>query len=376
LCASKEKLNPREYRVMIEPLVHWWDLLHDSRNLISAKSKWKILREGVGLQAVLSNHRFATSWSVLAEYGEYSRGAIKCLIRSIEFGDECEMVVLFPRSGKRATVCVSSQIGCAVGCRFCSTGMMGFRRNLSYYEILEQVYLARCVAIRFGRSLRNVVFMGMGEPMHNCEAVWESLNGMIGDTGFGLSPRAITVSTAIGGGMLIETAKKFPNIRIALSLHAADGDVRRDLVPKSPSEMERMKEVIRTINRIQSGDPLWLEITMLKGVNDRPSDVAALVEFSRDLNVQINLIPYNPIRRNENSDDTKTLPLMCYGSELQSTELIKVYAIAQYLRDKGLVVRVRNSFGDQDNAACGQLALSHSHAINTAAEIINLKAEI
>lgn len=361
---------------MIEPLVHWWDLLHDSRILISAKSKWKILREGVGLQTLSSNHRFATSWSVLAEYGEYSRGAIKCLIRSVEFGDECEMVVLFPRSGTRATVCVSSQIGCAVGCRFCSTGTMGFRRNLSSHEILEQVYLARCIAIRFGRSLRNVVFMGMGEPMHNCESVWESLNDMIGDTGFGLSPRAITVSTAIGGGMLIETAKKFPKVRIALSLHAADGDVRRDLVPKSPSEMERMKEVIRTINRIQCGEPVWLEITMLKGVNDRTSDVAALVEFSRDLNVQINLIPYNPIRRNENSDGSKMLLLMCYGSELESTELITVYAIAQYLRDKGLVVRVRNSFGDQDNAACGQLALSHSHSINTAAEIITSTAGI
>ena len=242
---------------------------------------------------------------------------------------------------------------------------MGFRRNLSCHEILEQVYIARCMAIRFGRSLRNVVFMGMGEPMHNCEAVWESLRGMIGDTGFGLSPRAITVSTAIGGRMLIETATKFPNIRIALSLHAADANVRRVIVPKSPSEMGRLKEVIRSINQIQGGEPVWLEVTMLKGINDRPSDVALLAEFCKEQNVQVNLIPYNPIRRTENSDGARMLPLVFCGSELESTDLNAVYAIARYLRESGLVVRVRNSFGDQDNAACGQLALSHSHNINT-----------
>ena len=353
---------------MTESFVHWWDLLHDSRYLIPAKSKWKILREGVSLQTLLSNHRFAKSWEVLAEHGEYSRGAIKCLIRSVEFGDECEMVVLFPKTGTRATVCVSSQIGCGVGCKFCSTGTMGFRRNLSRHEILEQVYLARCMAIRFGRNLRNVVFMGMGEPMHNCEAVWESLNGMMGDSGFGISPRAITVSTAIGGGMLIETATKFPKVRIALSLHSANADVRRELVPKSPSEMERMKEVILEINRLQGGEPVWLEITMLKGINDRPSDAEKLVEFSRELNVQINLIPYNPARQNENSGVSKTFPLMFYSSELESTDLNDIYAIAQYLRGQGVVVRVRNSFGDQDNAACGQLALSHSGVFESSDE--------
>jgi 23S rRNA (adenine2503-C2)-methyltransferase len=347
---------------MTESLIHWWDLLQDSRGLVSAKTKWKILREGTALQTLQAKHQFAASWQILSEHGDYSRGAIKCLIRSLEFGDECEMVVLFPMSGSRATVCVSSQIGCAVGCRFCATGTMGFRRNLSRYEILEQVYLARCIAIRFGRSLRNVVFMGMGEPMHNCEAVWDSIDGMIGDEGFGLSPRAITVSTAIGGGSLIETATRFPSIRYALSLHSAVSGLRRDLVPKSPSEMERMREVIRSINQTQAAEPVWLEITMLKGVNDRPADVLTLLEFTRELNVQINLIPYNSTGDQANSDGTNTTPLMFNGSELESTELNEIYAIAQYLRDNGLVVRVRNSFGGQDNAACGQLALSNARS--------------
>ncbi len=237
---------------------------------------------------------------------------------------------------------------------------MGFRRNLSSNEILEQVYLARCIAKRFGRSLRNVVFMGMGEPMHNCEAVWDSIHGMIGDFGFGLSPRSITVSTAIGGGALIETATKFASIRYALSLHSAMGDVRKDLVPKSPSEMDRLREVIRSINRIQAGEPIWIEITMLKDINDRPADAVALVQFCRELNVQVNLIPYNSIEGQENSDRSPTKPLTFNGADLQSTELKEVYAMANYLRDNGLVVRVRNSLGGLDNAACGQLALSNA----------------
>jgi 23S rRNA (adenine2503-C2)-methyltransferase len=246
---------------------------------------------------------------------------------------------------------------------------MGFRRNLSSHEILEQVYLARSIAIPFGRSLRNVVFMGMGEPMHNSEAVWESLAGMIGDSGFGLSPRAITVSTAIGGGLLMETVSKFPRVRFALSLHSADSEVRRDLVPKSPSEMERMKEVIRSINGLQDGKPIWLEITMLKGINDRPSDIAALVEFCKEIKVEINLIPYNPIQRHENSNGSKLLPVISYDSELESTDLNSVYAAAQYLREQGLVVRIRNSFGDQDNAACGQLVLAHSSSRNSTTDL-------
>lgn len=345
---------------MNEPLLHWWDLLQDPRSRVAAKSKWKILREGLALQALQPNHQFSSSWYVQSEHGEYSRGAIKCLMRSLEFGDECEMVVLFPKSGTRATVCVSSQIGCAVGCRFCATGTMGLRRNLSSNEILEQVYLARCIAKRFGRSLRNVVFMGMGEPMHNCEAVWGSIGGMIGDFGFGLSPRSITVSTAIGGGALIETATKFPSIRCALSLHSAMADVRRELVPKSPSEMERLKDVIRTINQIQESNPVWLEITMLKNINDRPVDSVALVQFCRELNVQVNLIPYNSIESQKNSDRSSTKSLTLNGSGLQYTDLNEVYAMANYLRDNGLVVRVRNSFGGLDNAACGQLALSNA----------------
>lgn len=339
---------------------HWWELLQSSQHGIPAKSKWKILREGAGLESLLGQHPWKTSWQIVAQSGDVSIGAIKCLLRSQEFEDECEMVVLFPKMGNRATVCVSSQIGCGVGCRFCSTGTMGLRRNLSSKEILEQVYLSRRLALPYGRSLRNVVFMGMGEPMHNCDAVWDSLRGMVGDSGFGLSPRSITVSSAIGTGSLIETAKRFPRIRIALSLHAADADLRRRLVPRSPSEMDRLKDVILTINQLQGTEPVWLEMTMLKGINDRRSDIEALVELTHGLNVQVNLIPFNPISIASPSSEENSLPLFYQHDVLESTPLDTIYAVAQELRSRGLVVRVRHSFGDEHSAACGQLALASS----------------
>jgi 23S rRNA (adenine2503-C2)-methyltransferase len=210
--------------------------------------------------------------------------------------------------------------------------------------------------------------MGMGEPMHNCRAVWDSLRGMMGVDGFGLSPRSITVSTAIGAGLLVETATRFPGVRLALSLHAADAELRKDLVPHSPSEMERTKEVVQAINEIQNGEPVWLELTMLKGVNDRPQDLESLVRFTSGLNVQVNLIPFNSMRRPLESNDGKSLPLAAQHGDLESTPLSEIYTIAQELRSRGLVVRVRHSFGDQDNAACGQLVLSSSRTPETLAE--------
>lgn len=341
---------------------HWWELLQGSQYDIPAKSRWKILREGAGLESLLHQHPWKTSWQIIAQSGDASLGAIKCLLRSQEFGDECEMVVLFPKMGKRATVCVSSQIGCGVGCRFCSTGTMGLRRNLSSKEILEQVYLSRRMVLPLGRSLRNVVFMGMGEPMHNCDAVWDSLSGMVGEFGFGLSPRSITVSSAIGASSLIETAKRFPRIRIALSLHAANADLRRKLVPRSPSEMDRLKDVILTINQIQKTEPVWLEMTMLKGINDSRSDIEALVELTDGLNVQVNLIPFNPIPIDLRPSGNNSFSLFPEHDVLESTPLDTIYAVAQELRSRGLVVRVRHSFGDEHSAACGQLALASSQA--------------
>ncbi|XZE19494.1 radical SAM protein [Pirellulaceae bacterium SH449] len=349
---------------------HWWEVLQLESIPGLAKNRWRILREGASLDEVLTAHPSRSSWQILTEKGGMGSGAIKCLLQSNDLGDACEMVVLFPKSGNRATVCVSSQIGCAVGCQFCSTGTMGFRRNLIRYEILEQVYWARRIALRHERSLRNVVFMGMGEPLHNVEEVWASIHGMVNDKGFGISPRSITLSTALGGTHFLETAKQFPKLRLALSLHSASSQVRKRLVPKSPSDIERLREVIREINCLQDHEPVWLEITLLKGVNDTLPDQEALVRFCDGLQVQINLIPYNPIAVTDRavshqSGDPEHRSLAVVGNrlggnELEGTGMEDILDIARFLRSHGLVVRVRHSFGDQDNAACGQLVLHQS----------------
>lgn len=349
---------------------HWWEVLQLDSAPGLAKTRWRILREGASLDEVLSANPSRRSWQILTETGGVSSGAIKCLLESNDFGDACEMVVLFPKSGDRATVCVSSQIGCAVGCRFCSTGTMGFRRNLTRYEILEQVYWARRIALRHERSLRNVVFMGMGEPLHNVGEVWASVHGMVSDKGFGISPRSITLSTALGGSHFLETARQFPRLRLALSLHSAIGPVRKNLVPKSPSDIERLREVIREINGLQDKEPVWLEITLLRGVNDTRQEQEALVQFCDGLQVQINLIPYNPIADsdravNDQSGDTGHGSLTVVsnrleGNRLEGTGMEDIFDVARFLRSHGLVVRVRHSFGDQDNAACGQLVLHQS----------------
>jgi 23S rRNA (adenine2503-C2)-methyltransferase len=351
---------------------HWWEVLKLENAPGLAKTRWRILREGASLDEVLTAHPSRSSWQILKQTGDMGSGAIKCLLQSNDFDDACEMVVLFPKSGDRATVCVSSQIGCAVGCQFCATGTMGFQRNLTRYEILEQVYWARRVALQHERSLRNVVFMGMGEPLHNIEEVWASIHCVISDKGFGISPRSVTLSTALGGTHFLETARQFPKLRLALSLHSVCSPVRKRLVPKSPSDMERLREVIREINCLQGNEPVWLEITLLKGINDTRQEQEALVRFCEGLQVQINLIPYNPIEVSDRSvshqsGDPRNGSLVVIGDTLggnrfEGTGREDIFDIARFLRSHGLVVRVRHSFGDQDNAACGQLVLHQSAA--------------
>lgn len=398
---------------------HWLEQILAPKHFQHFKRKrWKLLREGADLSILLESterqyscddasrastvytastdkpvsqgNSYATNraWDIVSSHGSVKENSIKCVLRSTQFGDLCEMVVLFPGSVKsakpsraRATVCVSSQIGCGVGCRFCATGTMGFRRNLSTWEILEQIYIARRIALQSDRHLRNIVFMGMGEPLHNAANLHEALRWIVSDDGFGFAPRHVTVSTSGVPKAMTSLALAYPDVRLALSLHSADEKQRRALMPRIGNDLEGMRSTIKQINSLQKDAPIWLEYILIAGVNDSDRDAQNLIQFSRGLQVEINLIPFNPIivsdtapsplAQIENSTSawttTPSVTESGRATELgpafeppsrwrQPTKEVRL-RFANTLRQAGLKTTIRQSFGQDENAACGQLVV-------------------
>lgn len=335
---------------MTTPL-HWFQQLTSnpgSNHATLAKVRWKILREGAHWRSFSDIESCTSSWKQIDQHGTAENGAIKWLLESVESSDRCEMVTLFPK-GRRATVCVSSQIGCGVGCVFCATGSMGLKRNLSYLEIVEQVYLARQIALKAGRHLRNVVFMGMGEPLHNLLEVTKAIRWITSDFGFGISQRCVTVSTSGGNSGMVALAKQFPSVRLAVSLHSADQDLRRRLMPRAPNDLGALRATICELNSLQYGSlqtnaPVWLEVVLLEGLNDSEIHARQLIAFCDGLNVEVNLIPFNPIPSEE---------------RLQTTANHVHKRFANQLRSAGIITTIRQSLGGSDNAACGQLVVKN-----------------
>ncbi len=265
-------------------------------------------------------------------------GATKLLFRTA--GDlPLESVILRVASG-RTSLCVSSQVGCAARCDFCATGRMNLVKNLSAEEILDQVLQAGMIIAAEGRRLRNIVFMGMGEPLHNEPELHRALALLVDRRSFNLHPSRIMVSTVgIPAGM-IRLAQLHPQIRLALSLHRVRPDVRRSLIPISERYgLDELHEALREVTRIQQRE-IMIEYLLLDGVNDTDEDLRLLIEFLGDINVHVNLIPYNPI------DDAPHL----IGS---SPERCREFAAG--LKAAGLRVTTRYSLGSDVAAACGQL---------------------
>jgi len=272
-------------------------------------------------------------------------GTVKWLF-DVGNGDAVETVFI-PEDG-RGTLCLSSQAGCAVGCRFCSTGHQGFSRNLTTGEILAQLWHAEHhLRPRLGlaageRAVTNVVMMGMGEPLQNYAALVPALRVMLDDHGYGLSRRRVTVSTS-GVVPMIDRLRDDCPVALAVSLHAPDDALRDSLVPlnrKYPLAqlLAACKRYLDTAPR----DFITFEYCMLDGVNDSLAQADALVRLVRQSGVacKFNLIPFNPFP----------------ASGLSCTPRARVLAFAQRLQDAGLVTTVRKTRGDDIDAACGQLA--------------------
>ncbi|MCO4757666.1 MAG: 23S rRNA (adenine(2503)-C(2))-methyltransferase RlmN [Oceanospirillaceae bacterium] len=268
-------------------------------------------------------------------------GTRKWVIRTD--GGSCVEAVLIPENG-RATLCVSSQIGCALDCSFCSTGKQGFNRNLSAAEIIGQVR----IAIRsFGpfdpsgdRRVTNVVLMGMGEPLMNFDNVVDAIHLMMEDNAYCLSKRRVTLSTA-GVVPAIDKLGEVTDVSLAVSLHAPNDELRNQLVPIN--KRYPINELIDACNRYLSGlndkRVATVEYTLIAGVNDQPEHARQLVKVLRRLPSKLNLIPFNPFPNS--------------GYERPSDSAI--LAFKQVMLNGGVLTTVRKTRGDDVDAACGQL---------------------
>ena len=273
-------------------------------------------------------------------------GTIKWLF-DVGQGDAVEAVFIPEKD--RGTLCISSQAGCAVGCRFCSTGHQGFSRNLRAGEIVSQLWFAehflRAHLKRSDRVISNVVMMGMGEPLQNYSELLPALRVMLDDHGYGLSRRRVTVSTSGVVPMIDRLALDCP-VALAVSLHAPNDDLRSNLVPlnrKYPIE-----ELLAACGRYLVHAPrdfITFEYCMLDGVNDQVEHANQLVDLIRrhqgsGVWCKFNLIPFNPFP----------------ASGLVRSPSAQVSAFAKILSDAGIVTTVRKTRGDDIDAACGQLA--------------------
>jgi 23S rRNA (adenine2503-C2)-methyltransferase len=297
------------------------------------------------LRQKLQSHAHVSALPVISQHIS-TDGTIKWLF---DVGDGNAIESVFIPEDDRGTLCISSQAGCAVGCRFCSTGHQGFSRNLTTGEILAQLWFAEHFLRQHlktdERVISNVVMMGMGEPLQNYAALVPALRVMLDDHGYGLSRRRLTVSTSGVVPMMDRLAQDCP-VALAVSLHAPGDALRDNLVPLN--RKYPIAELLDACNRYLAHAPrdfITFEYCMLDGVNDLPEHARQLIDLVRHhvghgVRCKLNLIPFNPFP----------------ASGLSRSSAQQVAAFAALLSEAGIVTTVRKTRGDDIDAACGQLA--------------------
>ncbi len=265
---------------------------------------------------------------------QVGEGTVKFLLR---YPDQLvsESVIIPMESG--TTLCISSQVGCKMGCAFCETGRMGLLRNLTASEIVSQLFYAR---FGLGAKVRNIVFMGMGEPMDNLEQVIQALRVFTDPAGLGLGPSRITVSTSgCVDGIYRLMEETDPAINLAVSINAPNDAVRGRIMPVNKKwSMAELKEAMKAYCA-HPRRTIFIEYVLLKGINDSLAAADELADYLEGLRVKVNLIPYNPQRRDRFAPPEE--------------ETVKIFFTA--LRQKGYHVLIRYPKGQQIMAACGQL---------------------
>ena len=315
------------------------------------------------------HHRYVTDFDEMTDLGKALRTKLhahaEVLVPKIQFekpsadgthkwllamdGKNAVEAVYIPDKG-RGTLCVSSQVGCALNCTFCSTGTQGFNRNLSTAEIIGQVWVA---AKHLGnvphkqRRLTNVVMMGMGEPLMNFDNVVRAMSVMRDDLGYGLANKRVTLSTA-GVVPMIDRLGQESDVSLAVSLHAPNDELRTQLVPlnKKYPVAELMDACVRYAQR-RKGESVTFEYTLMKDVNDQPAHARELVQLMREFDNRlqmkdagkVNLIPFNPFP----------------GTRYQRPDDAAIRRFQKLLNEAGRIAPVRRPRGDDIDAACGQL---------------------
>jgi len=280
---------------------------------------------------------------------EADDGATTKVLLDLGGGDAVETVLMAydpeddSAAGRaRTTVCVSTQVGCAMGCVFCATGQQGFTRNLSTAEIVEQVLHFARPSRASGpeaRRVTNVVFMGMGEPLANTNHTLEAIRWLVDPRGLDLRARGVTVSTVGLRSGIRRLAETGLQVNLTISLHAPDDELRHRLIPTSRgTSVEDLVEAGRDYIA-RTGRRVTFAYALLEGVNDEPEQARALARRIRGMQAHVNLIPYNPTA----------------GEGLRRPSLARVRAFQQALQAEGINATVRIERGVQIAAACGQL---------------------
>jgi 23S rRNA (adenine2503-C2)-methyltransferase len=297
------------------------------------------------LREKLAGRAFIASPNVISDKTS-SDGTRKWLL---DVGNGNAVETVFIPEENRGTLCISTQAGCAVNCRFCSTGKQGFNRNLSVGEIIGQLWMAefelrRTKGIEPGpkgeRQITNVVMMGMGEPLLNYEPTVTALKLMLDDNAYGLSRRRVTLSTS-GVVPMIDKLSQDCAVAMAVSLHASNDALRDGLVPLN--KKYPLRELMAACKRYLEFAPrdfITFEYCMLDGVNDTVQHAKELLQLVKDVPCKFNLIPFNPFPES--------------GLKRSNNAQIKVFS--QILIEAGIVTTVRKTRGDDIDAACGQLA--------------------
>lgn len=275
-------------------------------------------------------------------YEDVSKDGTRKWVMRMPGGSSIETVYI--PENERGTLCVSSQIGCALDCSFCSTGKQGFNRDLSVAEIIGQVYVAamsfHAPGERRERRITNVVMMGMGEPLLNFDNVVDAMHLMMDDNAYGLSKRRVTLSTS-GVVPMMDKLGDVTDVSLAVSLHAPNDELRNKLVPinKKYPIAELIAATNRYLKKLPDRRKVTIEYTMMEGVNDEMEHAHELAELMKQVSCKINLIPFNPFPNS--------------GYRRPSNN--RVYRFRDYLVSQGHIVTIRSTRGDDIDAACGQL---------------------
>ncbi|MCK5863118.1 MAG: 23S rRNA (adenine(2503)-C(2))-methyltransferase RlmN, partial [Candidatus Hydrogenedentes bacterium] len=288
------------------------------------------LRASIDEQAAVSSLSEVTH-----QYSEQS-GTVKALF-SLKGGDAIESVLL--RHGDRVTCCLSTQVGCALGCSFCATGQAGFRRNLSPAEIVEQA-LFLCQEAGLSQNVTpNIVFMGMGEPFQNYDALIKSIDILMHPLGLHIGARKIAVSTVGDVKGILKFAEELWQVRLSVSLHAATDALRDQLIPINKRyPLKKLHKALCEYQR-KRGRQITIEYILLNEVNDAPEQAVELAGFLQGLDAMVNIIPWNEVA----------------GLPFSPSPSHRVAAFVTALNTKGVKATVRKERGSDIDAACGQL---------------------